>query len=782
MSKPAQGDSSSETPIYRVGDLLIDLGQQRVWRGETELHLPKLSFELLLTLVRAAPNLISNDELMDRVWPGAIVSPGTLSHRVKLLRDALGDDAREPRYIIVSRGRGCRLTVPVSAMPADLSASPPVPAARVGQDRFTRHTATRYALHGTVVLGVIGLVSLLFIHDRIAKTFVVPLRASTTLPALPARTVAVLPFQNLSLEQGNDYLGLGIAEMVLNRLSQTNDLLVIARSSSFAFLGRNVDARVIGRELNARFLVQGSVQREGQHLRVTAQLVDAASGRQLKALRFDRELIDIFRVQDEISAQIAEELSGPPIDVRSSDVGHVAHPDLEAYLVYLQGRALLEHWRTADSKTAVTYFARAIEMDPDFALAYAELARANMQARYLAGADNPAVTESSTKLIAKALSLDPGLGEAYVMRAQLEIERDPVAAESDFRKGLELSPSYAAGYASFADALMDNWNRMQEALEVNERAEQLDPRVPRHPYTKANILFLQGGADRRKQAEDTMMHVFEIDPTFAPAYARLAEFKWLGDRGEAAEAVRLIEHAMELDAGTEWLQVRACDLYLYLGELAAAQQVVAPNGMDPTAHISIALYERDWDRAAKLALGRAASFQDWEFLPVYAVRVHALRSGKLRESTQFLQANYQLDQLPEFTSWHGWSAAPTVIFLLRKDGQAARAHQLDAALLSGSLFHEDIDVPYLRLAEGRSEEALVGLSEFAQSGRHFPYWWTMQDDPLWSGVRNDPRFVAFVERERMHSAGQRAILAAMVLKGNIPGRSGNGVAVPPADR
>jgi adenylate cyclase len=180
----------------------------------------------------------------------------------------------------------------------------------------------------------------------------------------PARTVAVLPFQNLSADTANDYIGLGVAEMVLNRLAGSPTLFVVARSSSFAFEDRNVDARAIGRDLGVRYLVQGGIQRAGEQLRVTAQVVDAQTGRQLKVLRFDRTMRDLFALQDEIAAEVARALD---VSVAPPSRGTTS---ADAQIEYLRGLAALGRWRADAAQQALQHFANAQRADPAYAPSY----------------------------------------------------------------------------------------------------------------------------------------------------------------------------------------------------------------------------------------------------------------------------------------------------------------------------------------------------------------------------------------------------------------------------
>ncbi len=225
-------------PIYRVADLLVDTGQARVTRSGSDIPLPRLSFELLVALVRSAPRVATTDELLEKVWRGVVVSPETLNQRVSLLRAALGDDPKQPRYIAGVRARGYKLVAPVtlertdptpderSAAPAPASDSRPSP---------PRNKALPVLLTASV-LAVLGIVLFLALRSN-----------APPLSPLPERSVAVLPFDGLGAQPNTDTLAQGIAEAVIHQLATVRELTVVSRASSFAFRGRNADAREVGR-------------------------------------------------------------------------------------------------------------------------------------------------------------------------------------------------------------------------------------------------------------------------------------------------------------------------------------------------------------------------------------------------------------------------------------------------------------------------------------------------------------------------------------------------------
>ena len=285
---------------------------------------------------------------------------------------------------------------------------------------------------------------------------------------------------------------------MLHRLASVQDLTLIARTSSFAFRDKPADAREIGRTLNARYLVEGSVHRAGDRLRVTAQLIDAATGVHVWSLRFDRTVDDIFAVEDEISQGVARALE--------VSVGEKEHPfaryGTDAYLAFLEGRALIASRKVVDAERAIERFSHAIEIAPTFAAAYAALAGAHLHLVQLFPATESSEMAVSAQrkaepLLATALQLDDALGEAYVLRALLKDKGDTSGAEADYRKGLSLSPNDGPGHELFANFL-EREGRIDEALAAVDRARVVDPLYPRSHYFKGLLLLLYGRGSLRK--------------------------------------------------------------------------------------------------------------------------------------------------------------------------------------------------------------------------------------------------------------------------------------------
>ena len=327
-----------------------------------------------------------------------------------------------------------------------------------GDGGVTRDTAAE-GVPRPVVHGLRRYADVAIIGVLLAAVAVLLVRQSDLGPSgAKGMAIAVLPFENLSTAANGEVLASGIAESVLHQLASLAELDVISRTSSFAFRGRATDAREIGRQLGARFLLEGSVQSDPGRMRVTTQLIDTETGADVWSMRFDRLPGDIFALQDEIAMQVTQALE-LSLDARAKDrLTGQGTQNLQAYLAFLQGRSLLANHRVVDTKEAIGHFERAIKLDPKFAAAYVGLAEAELfVAEYDVTDDRQARFERALlrgrELVEQALALDPDNGDAYLERAHLASFDDLAAAEADYRRGLELSPNAANGYAGLATVL-----------------------------------------------------------------------------------------------------------------------------------------------------------------------------------------------------------------------------------------------------------------------------------------------------------------------------------------
>ena len=611
-----------------------------------------------------------------------------------------------------------------------------------------------------------------------------PLRETAAIGAR-ARTVAVLPFDNISADPADAYLAQGLPEMILNRLSRIDGLSIIARNSSFALPTKSIDSSEIGRRLNSGYLIGGSVQREADRLRVAVHLVDSAAGTLIWSAHFDRGLHDIFSIEDEIADQIADALSvrigagapKPPAGARSAN--------LEAYLAFLQGRTLLGRFTVAESDAAVPYFERAIALDPNFAPAYASLYDAKMQAADQRRENLRPVRQRYRHLIDRSLELDPKLGAAYFARAVWgdkphdagATSDNPliVARERDFRQGAALDPSNGRGLEAYAEFLYFDLQRPEEAKSVLKRALWVDPISPSVHFADAML-----NASGAKDSEQKTQQVLELDPNFVPALLWYGKYRWLIE-GKLAEAIQIIEHAIALDPKNSLLRHAAMTVYLDLDDAKAARAVVAGMPQDARALGLLAMHDGDWRHAGLAAYDEEGWTRDddhCEFWQSEALRDYALKTGELNRAIAFIKSKYYFADSPAaHLDVCNKGVAVDLSQLLAAAGQTEQAAALRRA---ASSWNDANEAKYLGdsrriragvlLLDGKPDAALVELAESFRSGFYVQWWYTINYDPLWLPLHGDARFQAIAADVRRYVDAQRSQLEALRRQGAVPRR------------
>lgn len=771
-------------PRYRAGDLLIDLGRQRVTRGDEVIALPKLSFALLVALVRAAPNLVSNDMLMVQVWPKAVVSPETLSQRVKLLRDALGDDPRNPRYIEGLRGRGYRWAPRVESVHADEEAA----TGTAAPQRERREPSGIPGWLGLVSLGaalVLAAWFLLWWRGRPA----VQRQTSVTVVAVQPPAVAVLPFENLSPAASDNYIALGVAGSVLHQLASVPELIVIAPSSSFALGKPTPDPLVAGRRLGARYIVQGSVQRAGNVLRVTAHLIDTHTDRELWSLKLDRGIDALFALQDQIAEQVAAELD-VTLHGRSSEN---AQYGTDAYLAFLRGRALINTRTIAGVEASIGQFSHAIRLAPSFAAAIAELARAKLLLSELRGGDPKKEQELWREvypMISRAIVLDPRAGAPYFMRAQyrLDVAHDRQGAEADFRSGLELAPNFGPGLRAYAYYLFDQ-GRTEDALSVIDRARLVDPLGPENHYFKGEILRQKHGA--REEAVALYLQAISVAPDFYPAYARLGQVR--AEEGELADAIHYAEKAVAIEPKVAWPRDRLLWFYVDVGDLSAARDVLRGYAAgSPEGAVSEALL---CYRAGRLGRAeervRAVIGQpeaDANGMAVILVTDAVINRAVERHdpdpARRFILSipGLQKEGSTIAVVADNWPAVVQLAVLEHVAGNRRlgddTARQVLDFLDRGGTFGLPGSDDWARASAaallGRDDAAVSSLRKLVHSNR-IGWWSRIEGNPAFDGLRSTPPFRSIEQDDRIWLNGQQRALAKLRAQGDVPSRSAAGL-------
>jgi len=583
---------------------------------------------------------------------------------------------------------------------------------------------------------------------------------------------------------------------VLHQLASLAELDVISRTSSFAFRGRAADAREIGRQLGARYLLEGSVQSDRTRMRVTTQLIDAETGADVWSMRFDRRPGDVFEVQDEIALQVTQALE-LSLDAKERDrLTGQGTENLDAYLAFLQGRRLQANDRVVDTRDAIGHFERAIRIDPKFAEAYVRLAAAKLFVAEYEVTDDRTVRfgtalDEGRELVERALALDPENGDAYLQRGHLRYYDDLSAAEADYRRGLELSPNSAEGYSGLATVLYEDPARRGEVLVLLEKARKIDPLEPAYDVTKS--VFLSYERSDPKAAAKLLHEVLEQHPRYSPALVRLCELETML-LGKHAAAIQHCEQALAVDPLLEEARRLLIKAYLDVEDLTAAQQLAeATRGDTAVPRALIGLYREDWEPAGEAsyeALANRTTAPNNVATIFAAIRSYARASGDYARAIEAI----------ETYSGVSWDEAgkPTLSMRDRsgmRDGSIALADMLlqagevdrGRALLAEIIttMRREVQVegrsefwhlrwhPVALALAGERDASIAMLERSFATGIAASQWWCfVEHEPAFDTLRQDPRFEGLRRKIRAQIAQQRNELERLRREGLVPERPG----------
>jgi len=496
----AGGKGDVQARCWAFGDCEFDeLRRELRVKGEVVELEPK-PIEVLHQLLLRAGQVVTKEDLLDSVWPGLMVVDGSLATAVSKLRKALGDE--ESSVLLTVPRVGYRLGVPVRMTPSSTAApevmEPVLPQARahtVGIRRMWMWTAAAALV---LLLAYFGIYKRAWFSGQ-----------KKGVPLKPMTSLAVLPLANLSGDPSQEYLADGMTEELITELSKIRALKVISRTSVMQYKGVRKTLPEIARELNVDGVVEGAVFRSGNRVRITTQLIYAATDTNLWAESYDRDLGDVLNLQKELARQIAREIkiTVSPSEEKQLAISTTVNP--QAQDLYLKGRFFWNH-RTRDAlNKAVDYFRQANEIDPNYPQAYAGLADAYVE---LVGFGVLGSAEGVPKAKAaalKAIDLDASLAEPHTALGYILAEEwDWTAAQKEFQRALELDPGYVIGLYQYAFYL-SVMGKHDEAIPVAQKALELDPLSPIVLYRAGRVEFQ---ARRYDEAAALFRRILELNP------------------------------------------------------------------------------------------------------------------------------------------------------------------------------------------------------------------------------------------------------------------------------
>ena len=580
----------STEKIQLYGEFALDLARGCLLRAGQALHLRPQSYEVLKHLAQNRGRLLSKDQLIEEVWQGRAVTDGSLGKCIEEVRQALGEEAR--LYLRNVRGRGYIFDPPSVDQGAEESWSERVDVVRLviedqehGSEAVTSVSeaslpkARRYRNRRALSL---AFASALLLGIAVIATYYVSSRSGRH-ETSSVKSLAVLPFKSLGAESGNEYLGLGIADTLITRLSNLKDVVIRPTSAVLKYAEGGKGVADIGRELGVDSVLEGSIHISGGRMRVTVQLVGVNNQTPLWADTFDGQVNDIFSVEDSISARLAEMLTN-----RLSSADRIAlakhyTENTEAHLLCLSGRYLMEKRIPEATYKAIEFFERAIVKDPNFALAYANIAECYFSLSVTGSLPPRQAFPKAKDAALKALEMDPLLAEAYCNLGITKFfhDWDWTGAEKDFQRAIEINPNYALAHEMYAH-LLSNLGRPSEAFLKITRALELDPLSLIANAIKGQILYLAGQYD---EASVHLQHAIDVEPNFW--ISRLTMGKVYERRGMYPQAIAQFQKSLDVSnapepksylAYTYAVSGKREEAHKLLNELkqASTQQYIAP--------------------------------------------------------------------------------------------------------------------------------------------------------------------------------------------------------------
>lgn len=507
---------------FRVGDWMVSPELNRLERNGQIVHLEPKIMRVLLTLIERSGEVVLKEQIFHRVWPETFVSDEVLTRSVSELRKVFEDNPREPTYIQTIPKGGYRLLAPVVTLTAD----------RTDARRGRWWKEKSWVLAGGAAIALLG-ASFYFLIGRERRAF----RPRIT-------SLAVLPLTNLSGDADQDYFAEGMTDELTTRLSKISALRVISRTSVMHYQGGKKTIPEIARELQVDAVVEGSVLRSGDKVRISAQLIEADNDQHMWAESYERDLRDVLALQADVASTIAEQIKIQVTPREHDKLTAAVTVNPQAHDSYLKGLYYWDKFTEEGMEKAVASFEEAIQLDPSYAPAYAGLAHAYHELAYFG--ESKEVMPKAKEAAIRALQLDATNAEAHAALGWVKwhYDWDWTGAEQEYRRALEIDPNNGQAHGQYADYL-DDLGRFQQALQEHDAALRLNPLWLIGRSNLGDSYFMAG---RYAEAVEQYKKVLDLEPNFT--FARVDLGLTYAEQGKFQDAIAQLQKAYELDHGT----------------------------------------------------------------------------------------------------------------------------------------------------------------------------------------------------------------------------------------
>jgi TolB-like protein/DNA-binding winged helix-turn-helix (wHTH) protein/Tfp pilus assembly protein PilF len=585
-SGPSQKDISLSNPadlprLLRFGQFELDLRTAEIYREGKRLKLQEQPCQVLALLIERPGELVSREELRKKLWPNDTFVD--FDHGVNIainkLRDALGDSAEKPRFIETLPRRGYRFIAPVDAPKTSRDGEPTsqVTSSRAGRAGSGSITWRRALLPALLALSLAAVFffSVRYWRGRNAENSI--------------RSLAVLPFENFSGDPSQEYFVDGMTDELTTNLAKIKSLRVISRTSAMKYKNVRAPLAEIARSLHVEAVVEGSVVRSGDKLRITAQLIDARTDRHLWAEDYNRDLRDVVAVQDEVARRIAQEIRTTVTPEERAQLTSQRQVNPEAYEAYLRGRYFWNKRTEEAVRKAIPYFEQSMSKDPNYPLAHDGLADCWLSLGWYGYVPPKEAFPRAKAAAMRALELDDSLAEAHTSLAfaSMNYDWDWSTAEREFRKAVELNPNYANAHHWYGDYL-SAVGRHEQAIAESRRALELDPLSP---IINAWLGWRYYFARQFDQAIDQYRKTLEIEPDFVPVHLVLGQA--YEQKGMLKEAIAELEKAASLSQGAPLYAASLAHAYAVAGRRSEAETLLhqtnerAQHAYVPSFHVAL---------------------------------------------------------------------------------------------------------------------------------------------------------------------------------------------------
>jgi transcriptional activator of cad operon len=559
--------SGDKERALQIGEWIVNPSLDSISKGTETQKLEPRTMRLLLCLADSAGEVVSVDRLLNEVWTGVVVGSASVYQAVSQLRKLLGDVDPNPTYIVNVPRKGYRLIAPIKRLdPAStitssvsVASTADAPAAAASPVPARRRSGLALILGGAAVIALMIVSVVIWKNSSTGK-----------LMAGSANSIVVLPFIDMTTEKSDQSFCDGLTEELSNWLAQIPTLRVVARTSAFAFRGQGEDVRKIGRELGSNHILEGSMRRSGDHMRITVQLIDARNGYHLWSENFDRPLEDAIKIQEDISRSVAEKLQVRLTSDAERQFVDRRTADPRAYQLYLLARYYQQQITPASTDRAIDLYKQVLAADPKFAPAYVQLAYALLNQREFRDLPVTDVTAVVDPLIATALRLDDRFSSAYAVRGALRSDQlRTKEALQDLQLAIALNPSDFGAVARIGRIQLDD-GQPQQALRTYDQAAALDPL-----NYKVQVQRCAALADLAQY--DNALTACERARVLQPGSPIAADrLHWLAEsRGRIDEALRWNKQSLDAEPNDDFdLYWNRATLFLSLGLSAAARQSI----------------------------------------------------------------------------------------------------------------------------------------------------------------------------------------------------------------